>query len=635
MRRSDAETSAGAKAARLESGGGGGGGGSVWSGELDHVPLARRRSWLMVKSRPAASGGPPPNCVAPEGGAEKPAVAVGDGVVAKKEDEGCNTQVDSGGVFAGIKCWSESEILRKCSVDGKSPGGGNQLVDVHEKNVQDECGTIGFDTSRDATAILLGHTSGDTTAVFPSRESEWFGFPDNCTDGETAKYPNREKADFMCSPMQLPLGENQSNMQNNVPGATRDLLVSNILTSNKVKIEPSDDNDLLNWQISTVDVSHLLDSELTLNKRNGEIQDDGWSHELEHVPLLLRRKMLLAGKKFPSADNTKLSISKVNDSECMSHHDVAVVKEEEQLHPSGISGDHFVKNSDGTMRDDVQSLLVSNGFDSRDMLERGDSVIRGSTVTDASDTSVSQCCFGANQVSSLPIVFESALSSKSRDFVELKKCVDKTVSKGKLPKLNLCNGRDPGLRSMMIAKPAAALKQSAKVKIEPSDLHAMPKSNNTSKDHLNLKTLLVKSEAQDSDDLSSDKVDHMLLRDRLELLTSHMDSVADGSKTYSCYPELIPSVCESSHPVPESVKLTVPKRLRKRKKTATDSIETALEEDAPGLLKVLLDKGVTVDEMKLYGEAESNELVDESSSNDGFAELEDVISKLFSQRQSF
>lgn len=32
--------------------------------------------------------------------------------------------------------------------------------------------------------------------------------------------------------------------------------------------------------------------------------------------------------------------------------------------------------------------------------------------------------------------------------------------------------------------------------------------------------------------------------------------------------------------------------------------------------------------MKLYGEAESNELVDESSSNDGFAELEDVISKV-------
>lgn len=212
---------------------------------------------------------------------------------------------------------------------------------------------------------------------------------------------------------------------------------------------------------------------------------------------------------------------------------------------------------------------MSNGFNSHDILERGGSDICGSTVTDASDTSVSQCCFGANQVSSLPIVFESTLSSKSKDSVELQKCVDTTLSEEKLPKSNLCNGQDPGLCPMMIKKPAAALKQTAKVKIEPSDHNAMPKSDNTSEDHLNLKMLPVKSEAQDSDDLSSDKVDHMLLRERLELLTSHKDSVADNNNTYRCYTELIPPVRESSHPVPESVKLTVPKRLRKRKKTAT------------------------------------------------------------------
>ncbi|XP_030511518.1 uncharacterized protein LOC115725838 isoform X3 [Rhodamnia argentea] len=524
----NAETSARAKVARLEPDGETGG--SIWSSELDHVPLTQRRNWLM-NSRPRASGGPL-NCVAPEGEAEKPVVAVGDALVLKKEEEDYNMQVVSGRDFAGNKCCSESEKIWICSVEGKSSEGLNQSGKVHEKNVQDECGTVAFDTSRDATAVCLGHTS-----------------------------------------------------------------------------------------------------EMTLNKRNGEIQDDGWSHELEHVPLLLRKKMLLAGKKVPSADSPKSAISHVDDSPRTSHQDVAVVKEEKLLHPSGTSGDDFAKNIDGTTRDEIQSLLVSNEVDSRDMLELGDADICASTVTDASETSVSQCCFGANQVSSLPIVFENALSSKSRDFLELQKCINRTVSKGKLPKSNLCNGQDPVLSPKMITKPAAALKQSVKVKIEPPDHHAMPKSDNTSQDHL--KMLPVKREAQDYDDLSSDKVDHMLLRERLELLTSHTDSVADTNETYRCYTELISSVRESSHPVPESVKLTVPKRLRKRKKTATDSVETALDEDAPGLLKVLLDQGVTVDEIKLYGEAECNELVDESSINDGFAELEDVISKLFSQRQSF
>lgn len=624
-----------ATVARLGSSGesGGGGGGCAWSSELDHVPLARRRDWLM-KSRPRA-GGVPPNCAAPVREVEKPVAGGGDGLVAKKEDEDCDVQVDSGGDFAGNEICSESERIRKCSINVKSSRGRNRSGEVHEKNVQDECGTMAFDTSRDTTAILLGHTSVDTSAVFPSRESEWFGFPDNGLDGEPAKFQNREKVDFMCSPMRLPLGENQSNMQNNVPEAMHDMIISNSVTSSKVKIEPFDDNDLLNQQISAVDVSHLLDSEMRLNKRNGEIQDDGWSDELDHVPLLLRRKMLLAGRKVPGAESPKSAISKVNDSACTSHHDVAVVKEEKQLHPSGLPGDDYVKNIDGITRDEIQPLLVSTGFDSCDMLERGDSDICGSMVTDASDTSVSQCCFGANQVSSLPIVFESIPSSKSRDFVELQKCVDTALSKGKLPKSNLCDVQDPGLCPMMITKPAAALKQSTKVKIEPPDHHAMPKSDNTSKDNLNVKMLPVKSEAQDSDDFSSDKVDHMLLQERLELLTSRIDSVADTNKTYSCYTELIPSVCGSSHPIPESVKLTLPKRLRKRKKTATDSVETALEEDVPGLLKVLLDKGVTVDEIKLYGEAESNELVEESSGNNGFAELEDVISKLYSQRQSF
>lgn len=59
-----------------------------------------------------------------------------------------------------------------------------------------------------------------------------------------------------------------------------------------------------------------------------------------------------------------------------------------------------------------------------------------------------------------------------------------------------------------------------------------------------------------------------------------------------------------------------------------------MEEDAPGLLRVLVEKGVSVDEIKLYGEPESNDALDDSSTNDDFTELEEIISKVFSKGES-
>ena len=44
--------------------------------------------------------------------------------------------------------------------------------------------------------------------------------------------------------------------------------------------------------------------------------------------------------------------------------------------------------------------------------------------------------------------------------------------------------------------------------------------------------------------------------------------------------------------------------------------------------QVLINKGVLVDEIKLYGEAESNEVLDDSLTEDSFADLEAVISKV-------
>ncbi|KAL3630428.1 hypothetical protein CASFOL_023412 [Castilleja foliolosa] len=145
---------------------------------------------------------------------------------------------------------------------------------------------------------------------------------------------------------------------------------------------------------------------------------------------------------------------------------------------------------------------------------------------------------------------------------------------------------------------------------------------------------LVKSEIQTTDDAYEDELDHMLLRDRMKLFSSRdgpglvtHQSSKRKSKTepsaFGCKPV-------ASTPAP-SFKVNRP---RKRRRTVTDSIETAMEEDAPGLLKVLVDKGVLVDEIKLYGEPESNEALEDSSTTENFAELEEIISKLFSQRDS-
>lgn len=44
--------------------------------------------------------------------------------------------------------------------------------------------------------------------------------------------------------------------------------------------------------------------------------------------------------------------------------------------------------------------------------------------------------------------------------------------------------------------------------------------------------------------------------------------------------------------------------------------------------QVLIDKGVALDEIKLYGEPESNDALDDSSTKDSFGELEEVITKV-------
>ncbi|KAJ9147259.1 hypothetical protein P3X46_029437 [Hevea brasiliensis] len=175
-----------------------------------------------------------------------------------------------------------------------------------------------------------------------------------------------------------------------------------------------------------------------------------------------------------------------------------------------------------------------------------------------------------------------------------------------------------------------------RVKAEPLNNNESNSSSRNASGNFSFNIVQAKTEIEFPDELNRDNIDHMQLRNRMKLLTPREDSKLNSSGNFECLRKSGPSVdndpavMEASNPIRIN-------RPRKRKKTATDSIETALEEDAPGLLQVLVEQGVSVDEIKLYGvgDADNDEAIDESLIEDGFAELEDVMSKIFFQRNSF
>ncbi|KAL4379998.1 hypothetical protein GQ457_02G006170 [Hibiscus cannabinus] len=172
----------------------------------------------------------------------------------------------------------------------------------------------------------------------------------------------------------------------------------------------------------------------------------------------------------------------------------------------------------------------------------------------------------------------------------------------------------------------STLNTSVKVKVEPLD------SNNLLNPERSTFNNMVSVKCEED---ISDGIDHMVLRDRMKLLTSFEDFKLHSSTNFEGLWKSEPAAVEASPFVSEPAKPITLIRPRSRKKTATDSVATALEEDAPGLLKVLLDKGVSVNEIKLYGESENDDPIDESFSEDSFSELEAVMAKLFSQRSHF
>lgn len=174
----------------------------------------------------------------------------------------------------------------------------------------------------------------------------------------------------------------------------------------------------------------------------------------------------------------------------------------------------------------------------------------------------------------------------------------------------------------------------ARVKNEPVGVSELCSEGKNGMQHFFTSEILpVKSEPGFSDFLG-DELDHLPLVDRVKLLSSGTSSL-NKSQSVEFLNENVASSLDVGTDLLESVKPMSISRPWKRRKTATNSIETALEEDAPELLKVLIERGVSLEEIKLYGEGESEDAIDESLSEDSFAELEAVISQMFSQRQSF
>ncbi|XP_057501287.1 uncharacterized protein LOC130785188 isoform X2 [Actinidia eriantha] len=184
--------------------------------------------------------------------------------------------------------------------------------------------------------------------------------------------------------------------------------------------------------------------------------------------------------------------------------------------------------------------------------------------------------------------------------------------------------------------PSSVLSSTAvNIKAEPldhGDVHSLEKDSICN--FLSNSIRPMKSELEIAGESYGDKLDHMLLRDRIKLLASREATNLDYSRKLKCSKRIVPPGLDRSSVAAESSKPLKINRPRKRRKTATDSVEKALEEDAPGLLQVLIGKGVSINEIKLYGQTESDEALADSLGEDCFSELEAVISKLFLQRES-
>ncbi|OMO52670.1 hypothetical protein CCACVL1_29124 [Corchorus capsularis] len=325
--------------------------------------------------------------------------------------------------------------------------------------------------------------------------------------------------------------------------------------------------------------------------------------ELDHIVLKDRRKLLLK-RKLMESEKPALKGSSVGLAEDTIEYspmtqliDGEFMTDQNQLNDIPIRN---VSNLCSSSGNGLSSLEQSTRRNKEDLQVHGESGLAGDKFNDIPDRSASDLLRTS--------AIESKLISRSeRTPVEFMSC----------------NGDDTSPASTTEIY-CSTLNTSLKVKAEPLDYSSLQNPKRITFGNM----VSVKHE----EDIS-DPIDHMLLRDRMKLPTSVEDSEFSSARKFECSEKTEPGSLEFTPIISDAKPIRV-HRPRKRKKTATDSVETALEEDAPGLLKVLLDQGVSVDEIKLYGESENDDVIDDSFNENSFSELEAVMTKLFSQRSS-
>ncbi|XP_002531924.2 uncharacterized protein LOC8272187 isoform X1 [Ricinus communis] len=378
-----------------------------------------------------------------------------------------------------------------------------------------------------------------------------------------------------------------------------------------------------------------------------------WSNELDHAPFLLRRKLLLSRR-------LNLTSTATNS---MHQENVVVKKEDEQCdsqvfpvskeigRQSVQLQNHETKVSLGV--DPVVAYKCSqNGTACQELAMPGDSDSHTTEVhrhTCLNQSSTGDSVSGSFDADLKTLKLESSVSSDSNDFADdLDHIILKERHRMLLPsklvrivkpipeETPMESNSSDTISNMPASRNGTSdstLLNLVKVKAEPLD-NSQDEPGITAAGNLSLNLVSVKSELDCPGELHRDKVDDMQMQQRMKLQTLRKVSKSSTSGNFECSGKVLPSSLENGPADPEAPNPIRISRPRKRRKTATDSIETALEEDAPGLLQVLIEQGVSVGEIKLYGETDNDEPIDESSIEDGFTELEAVISKIFFQQNS-
>ncbi|KAH6796919.1 hypothetical protein C2S52_021473 [Perilla frutescens var. hirtella] len=354
-----------------------------------------------------------------------------------------------------------------------------------------------------------------------------------------------------------------------------------------------------------------------IHSKNGS-QKTVWSEEFERVPLKQRLKLLLASNRISGDSDVKSG----------------------KIHNSCDLGESNHEKNSGN------KCLNSSHITATAVIEKAGSLsssLQGSLVVE-NPVKVKIECVEFNVESRLEDCINiSKAKSEAEMSVGFLDELDHVVLKERLRRL--LKSESMGLSSSVLEAShnlsadgsivqTPNIPSLANVKVEPPNLDEFCSSNVTTVGQMpSGNFVLVKTEVQTAGDAHEDDLDHMLLRERMKLLSSRDGASLNTGQSSKPMSKMVDSAsgCRPVRSKPaQSLKINHP---RKRRKTATDSVETAMEEDAPGLLQVLIEKGVSVNEIRLYGGPESNDALDDSSMDDSFGELGEVLTKLFSQRE--